>query len=174
MLSHLEMRQFQKEKRSFPMSDSSHKARSCAPSTASANDLVRAAKLLLGCYRAGDASDPEVYVSAVVAVLSDYAPGIVQAVVDPRSGLPSTLKWLPSIAEIKQACDDLALREERKAEQLERANRLRLPEPHRVRPTREEIERKLGRPVGGRDRVLSVAQAAGLAAAGIIKNARSE
>jgi hypothetical protein len=44
----------------------------------------------------------------VVAVLSDYSLDIVNAVTDPRTGIPSRIKWLPTIAEIKAACEDIA------------------------------------------------------------------
>jgi hypothetical protein len=57
-----------------------------------------------------------VYVAAVVAVLSDYPLDIVTAVTDPRTGIPAKLKWLPTIAEIKTACEDIAGPRRRMAE----------------------------------------------------------
>jgi hypothetical protein len=63
---------------------------------------------LLGCYRTGEANDPEIYLAAVVAVLSDYPLDIVTAVTRPSTGIPAKLKWLPTIAEIKTACEDIA------------------------------------------------------------------
>jgi hypothetical protein len=45
------------------------------------------------------------YVAAVSAVLSDYPPEVIDYVCDPRTGLPRTLKYLPTIAEIVDACD---------------------------------------------------------------------
>lgn len=92
--------------------------------------------MLLGCYRSGDANDPEVYVGAVIASLSDYPAHVVSAVVDPRTGLPSKLKFLPTIAEIKSACED-EYRSERYAREWEgRAESMRaLPPPdHTPRP----------------------------------------
>jgi hypothetical protein len=71
---------------------------------------------LLGCYRTGDANDPEVYVAAVFAVLSDYPLDIVTAVTDPRTGIASKLKWLPTIAEVKAACEAIAEPRRRHAE----------------------------------------------------------
>ncbi len=38
-------------------------------------------------------------------MLSDYPLEIVKAVIDPRNGIPSKSKWLPTIAEIKEACE---------------------------------------------------------------------
>jgi hypothetical protein len=58
---------------------------------------------LFGCYRKGDANDPDIYVAGVAAVLSEYPAEVVDHVCDPRTGLPRKLKWLPAIAE---ACDE--------------------------------------------------------------------
>ena len=69
--------------------------------------MARYAKLLLGCYRTGDATDPEVYAGAVIAVLADYPDDVIERVVDPRNGIPSRMNWLPTVAEIKSACEDL-------------------------------------------------------------------
>ncbi len=73
------------------------------------------ARLLFGCYRRGDANDPETYVAAVAAVLADYPETTMRYVTDPRSGLPSQKKrdpktgqeWggLPDVADIKSACE---------------------------------------------------------------------
>lgn len=62
--------------------------------------------MLLGCYRQGEAADPEVYVAAVAAVLAHYDEDIVRDVTDPVKGLPGVLKWLPTVAEIRQACEE--------------------------------------------------------------------
>jgi hypothetical protein len=71
---------------------------------------------LLGCYRSGDANDPESYISAVVSVLSRYEISVIRDVTEPATGLPSRLKWLPTIAEIREHCDMLEQRDRRKAE----------------------------------------------------------
>lgn len=63
------------------------------------------AKLMCACYRKGEASDPELYGAAVAAVLADYSADVVEYVTDPRTGLPSKQQWLPTIKEIKEACD---------------------------------------------------------------------
>jgi hypothetical protein len=60
---------------------------------------------MFGCYRTGDANDPETYTAAVAAVLAEYSPEVVCAVTDPRKGLPRKLKWLPSVAEVAEACE---------------------------------------------------------------------
>jgi hypothetical protein len=71
---------------------------------------------LFGCYRKGDANDPEIYTAAIAAVLADYEPEVIARVTDPRTGLPRKTKFLPNPAEVADACD-----EARKAIAAERA-----------------------------------------------------
>lgn len=69
--------------------------------------VTRYAKLLLGCYRTGDANDPEVYVAAITAVMSEYPEDVLRSIVDPRTGIPSKIEWLPKPAEVKSACEEI-------------------------------------------------------------------
>jgi hypothetical protein len=108
--------------------------------------------MLLGCYRTGEASDPQVYVAAVVAVLSDYPLDIVAAVTDPRTGIPAKLKWLPTIAEIKTACEDIAGPRRRMAE-WETRSRAQLAERARLEAPDSTTERD--RIVAGFDDLLA-------------------
>src|SRR5882672_12545769 len=66
---------------------------------------AKIAEVLLGCFRTGEAGDPRVYTAAVVELLSAYPTGVMIQVADPVNGLPSKLKWLPTIAEIKAQCE---------------------------------------------------------------------
>lgn len=66
------------------------------------------ARILLGCYRQADAHDPEVYLTAIVAILAQFPPDIQAAVCNPASGLPSKSQWVPTIAEIRAECDRIA------------------------------------------------------------------
>lgn len=68
---------------------------------------ARRARILIGAYRRTDIDDPEVYFSSVVAVLSRFSEGVVVAVTDPASGLPSMNKWPPALAEIRAECERL-------------------------------------------------------------------
>jgi hypothetical protein len=43
---------------------------------------------------------------AVAATLADYPPDVIEYVTDPRTGLPAKCKWLPSVAEVREACED--------------------------------------------------------------------
>ena len=123
-----------------------------APSLASGNMLERlseakkGASRLLGCYRTGDANDPEVYISGVVAVLSRYTIEIIREVTEPATGLPSKSNWLPTIAEIRTECDLLEERAKPKpylVKQLEQQFAEReLPAHRPERPTYEELKRR--------------------------------
>ncbi len=113
---------------------------------ATLSEAKKGASRLLGCYRTGDANDPEVYISGVVAVLSRYTIEIIRAVTEPATGLPSKSNWLPTIAEIRKECDLLEERETRKAhlaKQLEEqfASREK-PVETKPRPTYEELQRR--------------------------------
>jgi hypothetical protein len=63
------------------------------------------AKLLFGLYRKGDANDPATYVAGITAVLSEYEPEVIRYVTDPREGIARQSKWMPSIAELSEACE---------------------------------------------------------------------
>lgn len=62
------------------------------------------ASLLFGCYRRGDANDPDTYCAAVAATLGRFRTAVVEYVTDPRTGIPGSCQWLPSVAEVKDAC----------------------------------------------------------------------
>lgn len=93
---------------------------------------------MFGCYRRGDANDPDIYVAACTAVLTHYTSEIVKAVTDPCFGLPSRKTdsgWsgLPDVADVKETCEAEAAR----VEQLKKyaglpvtpAKRLQRPAP---------------------------------------------
>jgi len=60
---------------------------------------------MFGCYRTGDANDPEMYTAAVAAVLADFPPEVMDVVTNPRTGLPRKIKFLPTVSEVADACD---------------------------------------------------------------------
>ena len=62
------------------------------------------ATMLLGCYRKGDANDPDTYVAAIAAILSEYSVEVVQHVTDPRTGIARKSTFMPSIPEVDKAC----------------------------------------------------------------------
>jgi hypothetical protein len=73
--------------------------------------------ILVGCFKNGNV-DGEVFMRALVAVFERYSQQIVDAVTNPVDGLPASLQWIPTIAEVKAACDARAERY-RKAVEIE-------------------------------------------------------
>lgn len=69
------------------------------------SEAKRGAQRILGCYRITDAHDPAVYMTAVVAVLAMYPVDVIRAACEPATGIPSKIKWLPAIAEVKAECE---------------------------------------------------------------------
>lgn len=88
---------------------------STPPSTPSTKDpeavlksyAAKRARLLFGCYRKGDANDPETYVAAITAVLSRYEESVIRAVTHPAKGLPIRTNFLPTVKEVFEACEAL-------------------------------------------------------------------
>lgn len=70
--------------------------------------------MLFGCYRRGDANDPDTYVAAVAAVLASYDDAdLIREVTDPRTGINATEKFasfMPNAGELKIYCDGVARR----------------------------------------------------------------
>jgi len=88
---------------------------------------LKATAILLGCYRTGEANDPEVYISTVAAVLMRYPEAVVREATG-IDGLPSKLKWLPTVSEVREECDRINERErgkEYRAAQLSEQFKLR-------------------------------------------------
>jgi hypothetical protein len=108
------------------------------------NTAAERARLLIGCYRRDDVADPEVFGRAIVAVLMRYPPEVVLQVTEPATGLPSKLKWLPTIAELVEACDTAMepILRRRERERLAEERRRALPAPTQPKPTREELAAK--------------------------------
>lgn len=69
---------------------------------------AKRARLLFGCYRKGDANDPETYVAAITAVLSRYEEQVIRAVTHPAKGLPIRTQFLPTVKEVFDACEEIA------------------------------------------------------------------
>jgi hypothetical protein len=90
---------------------------------------------LLGAYRSSDVDDPQVFVANTVTVFCGYSEDIVGAVVHPLTGLPGRLKWPPTVAEVKEACDreagEIANRERRA---LLNKHRVLLDTPYGLKP----------------------------------------
>lgn len=86
-------------------------AASEVPSTefSSASKLaIYHAKLILGSYRADQAADPEIYVTAISHLLSRYPDWIGAQLTDPKDGIAGKCKWLPAVSEVREEADRLA------------------------------------------------------------------
>jgi hypothetical protein len=111
------------------------------------------AKVLFGCYRRGDANDPEQYVASIAAVLTIYDPELIRIVTDPRTGISTSEKFatfMPNSGELKIYCDDLAAKRWQ-AKQQRRAFIQRDPKPlEKKAPGTSYFEmfEKHGRPIG--------------------------
>lgn len=70
--------------------------------------------MLFGCYRRGDANDPDTYVAAIAAILASYDDAdLIREVTDPRTGISATEKFasfMPNAGELKIHCDGVARR----------------------------------------------------------------
>lgn len=69
---------------------------------------AKKARLLFGCYRKGDANDPDTYVAAITAVLSRYPEDVIRMVTHPAKGLPIRTQFLPTVKEVFDACEEQA------------------------------------------------------------------
>lgn len=73
--------------------------------TCSPDDAEHMARSLVGMYPAREVNDAKAYASGVTALMSAYPLYAVRHVCNPVTGLPSRLKWLPTLAEIREALD---------------------------------------------------------------------
>lgn len=105
------------------------------------------AKLLLGCYRTGEANDPATYVAAITAILARYPEQVVTAVTHPATGLPSKKNWLPTVKEVTDACDEVMepiIQNELRLKRIQDQMEMRQRERDGVRPTMEQLREKYG------------------------------
>lgn len=107
------------------------------------------ARVMLGCYRKGEANDPQMYSSAVAAMLANYPREVIDQVTHPLMGLPSRTDFMPTLKELKSALE----------QEIQRHNRIHGPTtPNYIAylrgivksdvPPFEEMYKKHGRFVG--------------------------
>jgi len=61
------------------------------------------ARRLIGMYPAREVHDARAYAAGMTAVLMSHPADFVRRVCDPVRGLPSRLKWLPTLADVTEA-----------------------------------------------------------------------
>lgn len=59
---------------------------------------------MFGCYRKGDANDPETYTAAITAILAKFSDDVIERVTNPAEGIPSKFKFMPNPAEVQEIC----------------------------------------------------------------------
>lgn len=105
------------------------------------------AKILLGCYRTGDANDPETYVAAITAILARYPEEVMTSVTHPATGLPSKKGWLPTVKEVAEACDEaveFTVQHEARLKRIKEQMEAREREDRGEKPTLEQLKEKYG------------------------------
>jgi len=88
-----------------------------------------------------DCADPEVFATAAVAVFSRYPLDVVRKVTDPYSGLAARLKWVPTIYEIREACE-IANNEARRREESDARVKAQFAERERIAAMSDPDRRK--------------------------------
>lgn len=108
---------------------------------------------MAACYRKDEAADAEIYMDAIAAVLACYPDRVIEKVTDPRYGLPCKCQWLPTVKEVKDACESemeserAEVRSQRMAADAEAqiaARRAWEASRAKPRPTVEEMKAKYG------------------------------
>jgi hypothetical protein len=118
-----------------PNGESSHSGRGPAAF------CLRRAELMLSCYRKDETHNPEIYSAAIAAVMGEYSEAVVEYVTDPRTGLPSRQKFLPNVAEVREALDARAAIVHRSSTYEQRvAEQLRLTEEWKNRVPSERLK----------------------------------
>lgn len=115
---------------------------------------LRRAEMMLSCYRKDETHNPETYVAAIAAVMGEYDCETVDYVTDPRTGLPSMQKFLPSVAEVREALEIRAERIYRQASYEQRKEKQLLDreewqrEREAAKLTYAQLKEKYGNPQG--------------------------
>jgi hypothetical protein len=68
--------------------------------------LTVAAKRLFSQFKTDATVEPKTYLVAVIELFSHYSPEVVMTVTHPFTGMASKQNWLPTIFEIRKACDE--------------------------------------------------------------------
>jgi hypothetical protein len=103
--------------------------------------------MLLGCYRTGDANDPQTYVAAITAVLARFPRDVITSITHPVTGLPSKKDWLPTVKEVFDACHAAyapILENEARLKRIKEQLEMREREERGERPSMAQLKAKYG------------------------------
>lgn len=95
---------------------------------------------MLSFYPQHTANEPESYAAAMVSLMAEYPVEVIDVVCDPRRGLATRCKFLPTIAELREALES-EMEPHRQAWRKEQEKRSALPRPDPIKRTPEEIAR---------------------------------
>jgi hypothetical protein len=105
------------------------------------------AALLLGCYRTGEANDPETYVTAIMAVLARYPEQVITDVTHPATGLPKKKGWLPTVKEVFDACEEaveFSVNHQARLKRIKDQMEARAREDRGEKPTLAQLKERFG------------------------------
>lgn len=106
------------------------------------------ATVMLSFFRKADVDDPEAYLAAVAATLSRYQIEVIDYVTGVENGLAARQVWLPSVAEVKQACEEQQTRQtkihERQAREARQITERKADAARGTRLTAEELRERHG------------------------------
>jgi len=71
----------------------------------SQQEAAEAARRLFSYFPPREVGDPMVVLAGTVELLMQYPRSVLASILSPISGLPATMKWAPSVAEIRDACE---------------------------------------------------------------------
>jgi hypothetical protein len=92
----------------------------------------------MSAYRSHDVDDPRGFVANAVAVLQRYPETVVEEVCRPGYGIQTRIKWPPSQAELREACERVAgERANRERRALLNKHRVLLDTPQGLKPEAE-------------------------------------
>lgn len=87
------------------------------------------AERLIGFYPMAAATDPRIFLTGVIELLTSYPPRIAERSISAINGLPARYKFFPSIAEIKETLDEWYAADVKHAQTVNRWNCAALPPP---------------------------------------------
>lgn len=91
------------------------------------------AREMMGYFRKGEANDPVRYALATAEVLSRFPRSVIDAVTSPH-GIASQSDWMPSLKEVREACESAMPRQERDIDRHQLSPRVIEP-PQPEQPT---------------------------------------
>ncbi len=133
------------------MNGPDHRMISAPPSVNSetTHEAAALAQRLFNCYPPPAVGDPRLLLSAAIATMQMFPIDVVRAVCDPVHGIPSTNKFAPNLAELRNALEVLDAPRQRAMEraaaeekQLSERKQLRI-EHARPRKTYEQLQAEL-------------------------------